>query len=684
MSFGGVPRIPERPRRVRKPVDAVEGSPSPSPLVGDPSSDGSSSPSLPAHRPQRLKSSVSPPVVPVARPAAARGDSSDLEPPITQTLPDQTTSDDSSVDNDKLKPSQSSLEHEDVPVAPVRRPLRVKTTPVMPAMPATRPPIKARTATSIDEMDVPEEPLNRNVKRSTTENLDLLVQNTSDQLKEMEMLLSKHEASSERGKLSRQVGRQSGGVRVEDLASELPMSDASSHTSELGAASGTEPEELETLASKNVESEADVEQIDQEEQSDDEHARPSAADHIDESLVAASEIKLDTGEEAELPRTESPVVSGNEESVGSDSFENVKGSFSTEGKADPDFCKEEEVSKSTEEDADPALHKEKNTTVSNKDFGSNDSLSKVEEKNEGSTSAAAPAVLKPADAQEQKAGEQSVPSAKRGAPPVPKKPSSRIAAFQQMLQKQQLEQLQAAVPSRSRNSSPSADAGAGKPLTSSGAALSEDRAQFSKNLGALFANPGMIPGGLPTGAPRKDVQNSPSPEDESAKSAEKATSDVRQRRARGPRGRKLPTNVANVEQVKTEHGHNVIELFHVWTIVSTKTDVIDVKEVLEADLEQDSIQLPEEVEARNTTSGGLQERRPSISDGTTQSTEDLQKTFDVGSDKSLNKSLQDLAQSDLQAIVSFVSENPKLCSETPDTLQNEGQDTDEQSQIDRL
>ncbi|KAL3232972.1 Altered inheritance of mitochondria protein 21 [Nakaseomyces bracarensis] len=151
---------------------------------------------------------------------------------------------------------------------------------------------------------------------------------------------------------------------------------------------------------------------------------------------------------------------------------------------------------------------------------------------------------------------------KRGPPPVPKKPSSRIAAFQEMLQKQQEKQFEKPIPEDddSNESIPK----------------NEARSKFVNNLNGLFALPGMVPGGVPPPALAKKIQDPQTrPKDDSDRKATSGLSDVRHGRARGPRGRKLPSKVSATEKVEVKEVGNDIEVFTTWRLKIGNTDEKD-------------------------------------------------------------------------------------------------------------
>lgn len=155
---------------------------------------------------------------------------------------------------------------------------------------------------------------------------------------------------------------------------------------------------------------------------------------------------------------------------------------------------------------------------------------------------------------------------KRAPPPVPKKPSSRIAAFQEMLQKQQQQGLRNNEPSLSSTSSPDT----AKQESNPSAAGNTVKADFTNKLNGLFALPGMVnPGQLPASLGKK--LSSPSTEstgEQHEQPQARSTPLSGTRRARGPRGRKLPSKVAAVEKVEEDGNKNGIEIFNIWHVYS--------------------------------------------------------------------------------------------------------------------
>lgn len=173
---------------------------------------------------------------------------------------------------------------------------------------------------------------------------------------------------------------------------------------------------------------------------------------------------------------------------------------------------------------------------------------------------------------------------KKGPPPVPKKPSSKIAAFHEMLQRQQMKNLgveegEGESDVRTTKESPTTSS---IPTPIEKDSTTSRTSNIANNLNGLFALPGMVPGGaLPPSLSKKLGINTPTEEIVSNNNSKKGLSDVRQKRARGPRGRKLPSNVSNIKKVVDNSTSNDIEMFTTWTIVvkpETKELAVDEEE----------------------------------------------------------------------------------------------------------
>ncbi|EDO14651.1 hypothetical protein Kpol_328p3 [Vanderwaltozyma polyspora DSM 70294] len=168
---------------------------------------------------------------------------------------------------------------------------------------------------------------------------------------------------------------------------------------------------------------------------------------------------------------------------------------------------------------------------------------------------------------------------KNGPPPIPKKPSSRIAAFQKMIQEQQAQSfnsLASDVPTSERTISEIEKDGDKLKTEQTMEEKNQinrsnaERTKFASSLNGLFALPGMAPlQNLPAALTKKLSQPSESGFNDSKEvNGGENISNIRQKRARGPRGRKLPSKVAAVEKVNDSNNSNEIEVFRAWRIDS--------------------------------------------------------------------------------------------------------------------
>ncbi|SCU94673.1 LAME_0F08570g1_1 [Lachancea meyersii CBS 8951] len=154
----------------------------------------------------------------------------------------------------------------------------------------------------------------------------------------------------------------------------------------------------------------------------------------------------------------------------------------------------------------------------------------------------------------------------------PKKPSSKIAAFQEMLKRQQIQD-------QSRSKAPS---------EGGGQLMSDQRAKAVSNLNGIFGLPGMVGGVLPI--TQKQATGQEKLEDRSITTEstsnlrEKTAEPSTQRRARGPKGRKLPAKLAGVEKVERERGSNEVQVFKTWSVCFQTKQEIGSGEALDADV----------------------------------------------------------------------------------------------------
>lgn len=206
---------------------------------------------------------------------------------------------------------------------------------------------------------------------------------------------------------------------------------------------------------------------------------------------------------------------------------------------------------------------------------------------------------------ETKSTEQpSVPSRpmRKGPPPVPKKPSSKIAAFHQMLQRQQMKNLgleneeEAIISVESSNDTPehsSTTTEADDKSTSTQPQTMPIRPSqlMGNSMNGIFALPGMVPGGmLPAGLSKKlGISTEESSNSNTENGSKGALSDVRQKRARGPRGRKLPSKINNIKKVVDTTENNEIEIFNTWTVTMTPQPIVEENIVVPSNIAEEMI-----------------------------------------------------------------------------------------------
>lgn len=198
----------------------------------------------------------------------------------------------------------------------------------------------------------------------------------------------------------------------------------------------------------------------------------------------------------------------------------------------------------------------------------------------------------------------SVPSrpTRKGPPPVPKKPSSKIAAFHQMLQRQQMKNLGLENEEETTKTvDPSNDTPEpatittdtnDEPTPSQPRTLPTRPSQMMGNgMNGMFALPGMVPGGmLPPGLSKKlGISAGESTNTTSENGSKSSLSDVRQKRARGPRGRKLPSKINNIKKVVDTTENNEIEMFNTWTITMTPQPIVEENIIVPSNIAEEMI-----------------------------------------------------------------------------------------------
>ena len=549
MSSEDIPRIPKRPQRVHRPNDVNEPiqtrSLSSSSVDKTSVSDsGPESPQIPVNRPQRLKTKSPTPV--------GESDSSpDVEvPPVPSTRPNRAITDEESNKSDSID--------DESPRPPVNRPQRVRTTSPMPSAAIAGHLSKANTADAIGGLGAPSMPLNRPVKRTTTESLDRLVQNTSVQLKEMEQLISKHnERAAELGDVDAQRdGSSKEGLLAEEDKDERESIKEVSGEHRLNTQEDEQVEKqhkdqpaqavsngIESSEADSVHERGPPEEVSEKQESLEGPVLNPLSNEDDKILISANESEPVNEQMKEQSETPSDTVKSSPDSAPNMPRRPIR--------TGPSMLPANDLPKSDTQTPEPQLKTDDSS-------GSETSITK------------------------------------KRAPPVPKKPSSRIAAFQEMLQKKQLEQLQGPKPQHTLKQ---------EVAESQRSKHGDEKAQFRQNLNALFTIPGApAPAGV-----AKTPSEIPTGESTNEDKKEKTLPDVRQKRARGPRGRKLPSKVATVEKVRNESTGNNIELFHSWTTIP-RTRKEDEEDTI---VKEEAVQLPSAGQD-SSANDGIEERRSSV------------------------------------------------------------------------
>ncbi|CAI4065622.1 hypothetical protein SUVZ_09G1600 [Saccharomyces uvarum] len=497
-----------------------------------------------------------------------------------------------------------------------------------PAVPKQRPILKAKTMTSFESEAVPESlphmPSQRPIRRSTTEELNNVMNNTSKELEEIESFISRHNVHKKKNTTTTRGGDGEVAAIPQDQQRRPLLSDSDSFTPDpspreankqanCSVDEGAVPSLSLTGSSndeiaKTDESEIHTRQQDVSTVSDDdvnaggELRKNTTPENITPPVDVSKGLKEDentapisaritesdgeAGNATEPPEPRSKGLQKYEEEQENELFENPG-----EEESISSLHKKLEIENNTEED----LHQGKSSTPAmltpeadlkvssqlksgpentpvvpqsrpKKDLDSD--VKKEESLNQENIPFPEEQDLTKADT-EAKSASPKVPverPRKRAPPPVPKKPSSRIAAFQEMLQKQQQQDLRNNEPSPSITGSLDTAKQDPKPSTAGNTV----KTNFTNKLNGLFALPGMVnPGQLPASLGKK--LSSPSTEstgEQHEQPQARSTPLNGTRRARGPRGRKLPSKVAAVEKVEEDGNTNGIEIFNTWHVYS--------------------------------------------------------------------------------------------------------------------
>lgn len=637
MSSEDIPKVPQRPQRAHRSIEngeITQSEHSSASSVERPSIDASSreSPQIPATRPHRVKNK-SPPPLDTATDCLI--EKQDDYPQIPSTRPHRPSKEEEStttnVVDDKPHPP------------PTSRPQRVRTTsPAPSAAPSTSPLAKAKTVGAISAAGKPIMPSTRPVRRSTTESLERLVQNTSEQLKEMEELISRHNEGGGRNEQSSQPKVEETDVSTSskqdsDYRNDTALQKKSEGehfknggrdiefqgTSDPVAQQTVTPIEDKELADREIDGQEHKEEPDDKIESTHEailkNELPEGKElHEGKEVPESEEIKKVLSENSSGKQASDPVTQAKHETVESkaasdDEIEPTEAQLGTIAKKETNYEIPEMPKRPSKADIKVA-HAPSMPKGETPGRESDINISSEPE----------PPTIK-----------------KRAAPPVPKKPSSRIAAFQEMLQKNQLEQLQGSNQQRQ----PFANPGSNGSQEKMDVAHDDGKLQFRQNLNALFAIPGApAPVGIPTLPVNKSEANK---SQENAREKQNESSPIaRQRRAKGPRGRKLPSTVATIEKVQNEANGNEIEIYHTWTTRLATFNWENERLVPEEEV----VQVPRANEEGVTNNEGIEERRPSINQLPGDQSARSSGHVSNYSDNSLNDLLEEFEPDDLPAL----------------------------------
>lgn len=498
-----------------------------------------------------------------------------------------------------------------------------------PTVPRQRPMLKAKTMTSFESgaasVGLPQVPLQRPIRRSTTEELNNVMDNTSKELEEIENLISKHSARSTCKKKISTASRDGEVISISHNEQGTPLSmkesftphpllpEGNRHTEdedndetslssslvnlsndEISKASGSGvcpgKEGVNAVLDHKVEDkgilendttpEGIIQPVDVNKNVEDDKSCAQAwTENADSGVKAAKITKLAESSFEELQK--------HQEEQEKKIFQNP-----TEEESTTSLNDKAGIENSAEENPQPAISSTSIVAVpangikipskSKSEQGNNIPMVpqsrprrnlEASVKKEGSPNVENKPILEEQDPIEVDAEEKHKSPVlpverpkKHAPPPVPKKPSSRIAAFQEMLQKRQQQDL------HNNGTSPATTNSENmmKKATESPTAANTTKADFTNKLNGLFALPGLIsPGQLPASLGKKlSLPDADSPGEKEEQSQTKNVSLSTNRRARGPRGRKLPSKVAGVEKIEEDSNSNEIEIFNNWNVYS--------------------------------------------------------------------------------------------------------------------
>ncbi|SCU91463.1 LAMI_0E05996g1_1 [Lachancea mirantina] len=221
---------------------------------------------------------------------------------------------------------------------------------------------------------------------------------------------------------------------------------------------------------------------------------------------------------------------------------------------------------------------------------------------------------------------------RKNPPPPPKKPSSKIAAFQEMLEQQQRKDLGRGSEESKGFKAPGFGGNRSNIVSSLDGIFARGNGP-PVNSAAKVAAGNSSPGMMSSGVPDNVTDNVADSDADTIMS--KATNTPRSRGPRGPKGRKLPKSLANVEKVVATPKQNSIFVIKTWSITSA-----------EFSFESGALPKPQDEPisptAQDQDNQGVNELSSYHTDSISNSTDELQKTNHTAS---ISNSIDELQKS---------------------------------------
>lgn len=484
-------------------------------------------------------------------------------------------------------------QNNELPMMPSRRPLKTQTNPAFPTVPPIEPPSRCKSQNELVEERIPRIPLARPSRVTTDEQLNDILQCTNKELEEMQDLISKHDIGHERKVPSKGSEANYASQAIQD-ADQLSENFKSRGPEDDGVDEGNEGSKFD------------------EEFEESEGSAQNSLDQLDSRKKDLTNHKEDLiGEESEIAKDLSNTPAVDVNSGGKSSGSHNRRKEEAEGSSLNTSVGSREakvVVDTSSKPSEPSRPLRPVRIRGDRVTEPGDTISTVNRENHAETD-----LVKLGTGSTDSLVEDGITS-KRTAPPIPKKPSSKIAAFQEMLQKQQLEQIHGNFKSTAPVTSKDSAASVTDPLTPDvpNRRPSDKKSKFAQNLNGIFALPGMVASGELPASLSKRLGQAPS-NDEKSNSKDDLLGDIRHSRVKGPRGRKLPSKVSNVRKISSQTGSNEIEVFNTWSIVFTKERKNRMKlQNMTSSRREIPHYLSDSIEG--LINAGIQERRPSLSE----------------------------------------------------------------------